>query len=306
MAAQHDYVIDNATGAAARADINLLALAIAGRNWGPSAPATTYSYMVWADTGNGVLKRRNAANSGWIIESTIDESFVLARSSNTMLDVSDKDKLIRATGSYTQTLDAAATLGDGWGVGLRVESGVTLVIDPNSTEQVDGGTTKSIVGPNSGYLRCNGSGFYTVGFTTVAGSGLASVSGSTVTVTAAVKAEQQAGTDNTLAVTPAIQHQHDSAAKAWGHITPATTVDLSYPTAGVSVVKNSTGNFTVTHGVTFTNANYAVFVTMHRSVWGTVVVTAQTTTTFTVQFNDNTPGLAVDPAAFSYACFGRL
>lgn len=163
MAAQHDYIIDNSSGAAVRADINLLALAIAGRNWGPSAPATTYAYMTWADTTNAVLKRRNSANSGWILECTLDETFVLSRSSNTMLDISDKDKLLRATGSYTQTLDAAATLGDGWGIGLRVESGATLVLDPNGTEQVNGATTLSIVGPMSGWLKCNGTGFYTVG-----------------------------------------------------------------------------------------------------------------------------------------------
>lgn len=161
---QHDYVADNASGAAFRADLNNALAAIATQNAGSSAPSTTYAYMRWPDTTNGVWKRRNAANSGWLVEGTLDESFVLSRSSNTMLDVSDVGKTVRATGNYTQTFDAVATLGDGWSVGFRVESGVTLVLDPNSTETIDGATTLSIVGPASGFVVCNGSALYTVGF----------------------------------------------------------------------------------------------------------------------------------------------
>lgn len=32
---------------------------------GATAPATTWPYMRWADTTTGLLKRRNAGNSGW-------------------------------------------------------------------------------------------------------------------------------------------------------------------------------------------------------------------------------------------------
>lgn len=160
---QHDYVVDSASGAAVRADINNALGAIATQNSGSSAPSTTYAYMRWPDTTNGVLKRRNAANSGWLVERTLDETIVLSRSSNTMLDVSDIGKVIRATAGYTQTLDAVATLGDGWWVGVRVESGATLVLDPNSTETIDGASTLSIVGPASGLVYCNGSALYTVG-----------------------------------------------------------------------------------------------------------------------------------------------
>lgn len=303
---QGDQNVANQAGSLYRADVNNELQALVTLSSGTSAPSTTYAHQFWADTSNNLLKKRNAANSAWIVVRTLDEAFVVSRSSNTILAGSDVGKTFVATAGFTQTLTAAATLGDGWAVAYRVESGATLVLDPNASENIDGATTKSVVGPASGWIFCNGSGFYTVGFPVVTGSGLASGSALTITVTAATKAQQQSASSSTVAVTPAIQHQHDSAAKAWGHVTPATTVDMSYPTVGVSVVKNSTGNFTVTHGVTFTNSNYAIFVTMHRSVWGTVVITAQTTTTFTVQFNDNTPGLAVDPSAFSYACFGQL
>lgn len=64
--ATHDYVLDNAAGAAFRADLNAALAAIVSQNSNLTEPATTYAYMWWADTTTGILKRRNAANSGWI------------------------------------------------------------------------------------------------------------------------------------------------------------------------------------------------------------------------------------------------
>lgn len=63
---QHDMDIANASGSAVRADINLALLALASQSSGATAPATTFAYMLWADTTAGILKQRNAANSGWI------------------------------------------------------------------------------------------------------------------------------------------------------------------------------------------------------------------------------------------------
>lgn len=160
---QHDLVLDNASGASFRSDANSALQALGSRQSGSSAPGTTYAHMLWVDTTNGVVKRRNAANSGWIVVETIDEAFVLGRSSNTMLDVSDKGKAIRVTGSYTQTFDAVATLGDGWAVEFRVESGATLTLDPSGSETINGVATLAILGPASGKVVCNGSALYTVG-----------------------------------------------------------------------------------------------------------------------------------------------
>ena len=52
--AQHDYVIDNATGANVRADINSALLAISSNNSGSSAPSTTYATQFFADTTNSL------------------------------------------------------------------------------------------------------------------------------------------------------------------------------------------------------------------------------------------------------------
>ena len=64
--ATHDYVIANGTGAAVRSDINGALAAIVSHNSDASAPATTYAYMLWADTSAGQMKMRNGANSAWV------------------------------------------------------------------------------------------------------------------------------------------------------------------------------------------------------------------------------------------------
>lgn len=94
---------------------------------------------------------------------------VTDRASNTILAAADIGKVFRATAGFTQTLTAAATMADGWWCGYRVESGATVVVDPNGAELIDGASTKSIVGPASGFIWCNGAAFYTIGFPTTAG-----------------------------------------------------------------------------------------------------------------------------------------
>ena len=65
--AQHDYVIENASGAAVRSDINSALQAILTNNSG-TAPGTTAAYMLWADTSvsPNLLKIRNSSDGAWI------------------------------------------------------------------------------------------------------------------------------------------------------------------------------------------------------------------------------------------------
>lgn len=69
--AQHDYVIDNQSGAAFRADLNSALGAIATVNSGSTAPGTTYAHQLWADTGTSRLRMRNSSNTGWIEVGTL-------------------------------------------------------------------------------------------------------------------------------------------------------------------------------------------------------------------------------------------
>jgi len=64
--ATHDYVIANGTGAAVRADINNALAAIVSNNSNGTDPSTTFAYQFYADTGDGKLYLRNAANNGWV------------------------------------------------------------------------------------------------------------------------------------------------------------------------------------------------------------------------------------------------
>lgn len=161
---QHSFAIANEAGAAFRADANNALQALASQSSGAAAPSTTYAYQRWADTTNGVVKRRNAANSGWVLDGPLAETYLVNRATNTILALADYGKVFRGTGSFTQTLTAVATLGDGWYCEYRVESGNTVVFDPNASENIDGATTKSVTGPASGIIWCDGSAFYTIGF----------------------------------------------------------------------------------------------------------------------------------------------
>lgn len=71
--ATHDYVIDNQSAPAFRSDLNGALQAIVTQNSSSTAPATTYANMIWYDTAANQLKKRNEANSAWIVLGTIDE-----------------------------------------------------------------------------------------------------------------------------------------------------------------------------------------------------------------------------------------
>ena len=71
--ATHDYVIDNQSASAFRTDLNNALQAILTQNSSATAPATTAANMIWYDTANDQIKKRNEANSAWITLGTIDE-----------------------------------------------------------------------------------------------------------------------------------------------------------------------------------------------------------------------------------------
>ena len=71
---QHDYVIANQTFPNFRTDLNSAFAASVSQNSGASAPSTTYAYQLWYDTGNDILKMRNAADDAWIELFTVDQT----------------------------------------------------------------------------------------------------------------------------------------------------------------------------------------------------------------------------------------
>jgi hypothetical protein len=70
--AQHDYIIDNGSGSAVRADINTLLQAVVSQNSDDTEPSTKYAFQLWADTSANQLKLRNSGNTGWDIVGALD------------------------------------------------------------------------------------------------------------------------------------------------------------------------------------------------------------------------------------------
>ena len=163
MSQHDDYSLANQSGASFRSDLNTCLAAVVTWNSGATAPTTMFPRMRWIDTTTGSVKRRNAANSAWIVEGTDRETRVVTRSSNTVLGIGDFGITVLCNGTFVQTLDAAATLGDGWWARVRNDGNGIITLDPNGTETIDGVTTLSLLPRQSGIIVCNGSGFKTIG-----------------------------------------------------------------------------------------------------------------------------------------------
>lgn len=89
-----------------------------------------------------------------------------ARSSNTILAAADNNTAIKATGTFTQTLTAAATLGDGWHVFYRNDGTGIITLDPNGSELIDGAATLNLYPGEGCMVVCDGSAFKSYGRST--------------------------------------------------------------------------------------------------------------------------------------------
>jgi len=70
----------------------------------------------------------------------------------------DFNQMIRATGTLTLSLTAAATLTAGWCIWVKADGGA-VTIDPNSTEQINGASTLVVANGSSALIICTGSAF---------------------------------------------------------------------------------------------------------------------------------------------------
>jgi hypothetical protein len=88
---------------------------------------------------------------------------VSSRAVNTILTVADTGIVMRATAAFTQTLTAAASLGNGWWVDLVNDSAGALIVDPNGAETIDGYSALGLAPGERARIVCNGAGFHTIG-----------------------------------------------------------------------------------------------------------------------------------------------
>lgn len=72
--AQHDYDIANQSFPSARGDINNVLASVLSCNSGASAPSVKAAGTVYYNTSNGVIYRRNSADSAWIVAGQVNLS----------------------------------------------------------------------------------------------------------------------------------------------------------------------------------------------------------------------------------------
>ena len=77
---------------------------------------------------------------------------------------SDRGKVINCTsGTFTISVTAAATLGDGFSFGVKNSGTGTVTINPNGSELIDGVASVDLLPGESGLVVCNGTAFISFG-----------------------------------------------------------------------------------------------------------------------------------------------
>ena len=181
--ATHDYVLDNATGANFRSDLNNALAAIVSNNSSSSEPSTKYAYQWWADTNEGVLKIRNSSNDGWVTLLQLDGTLTLEDGSNSAPALGFRDDL--NTGIFSSAADTLDITCGGTTRGSFSSSGLTVTGNVTATSFV--GNIDAVDGDFDGTLEADA--------ITVAGVALATVIAGT-TVTTATNANHVSVADN--------------------------------------------------------------------------------------------------------------
>lgn len=122
--ATHDYIINNDTGSAVRADLNAALAAIASNNASATAPSTTYAYQWWVDTTTSMLKLRNGSNSDWILIASLSDVPIACSATTDAINMNPS------------TISAAQTIPSGYNAysagPLTIGEGVEITINDNA------------------------------------------------------------------------------------------------------------------------------------------------------------------------------
>lgn len=158
---QGDQSVANASGATVRADVNAELQALVSLSSGASAPGTTYPNQLWVDTTNAVLKRRDNANSAWMIVDTMDTDRVLSKSAGYTVQLRDMHKLIQGdttSAGFTLTLPAVASAGEGFRFDAKNigAGGFSLTLDGDGAEQINGSAALVLADGESALIWCDG------------------------------------------------------------------------------------------------------------------------------------------------------
>ena len=160
--AQNDLIISNQLFPATRQDINDAFESVATQQSGATEPSTKYPYQTYADTTNGVLKRRNSLNTDYLIRDTLSDTLVDAKTTTYTVIASDFSKFLTldtTTGDATINLPPASTVAAGFYIDFQKIVNINeVIIDPDSTETINGQSTYTVYCKDSGgRIICNGS-----------------------------------------------------------------------------------------------------------------------------------------------------
>lgn len=108
---QTDLNLANQARTAFRAELNTHLAALATCNSGPTAPATTFPFMLWLDTGvtPNVMRQRNAANTAWVGQ-FLDLATTGDMSAGTAGKIADAAKVKAYVAAQVATLDVATSI----------------------------------------------------------------------------------------------------------------------------------------------------------------------------------------------------
>ena len=149
--AQHDYVIDNSTGANVRADLNNALQAIVTNNSGSSAPSATFPFMLFADSSAGTMKIRNAADNAFIELFQLDGTFTLEDGSASTPALAFRDDL--NTGIFSSAADTFNVATNGV---ERLELGTTTIFNEDGADvdfRIEGDTDVNLFYADAGNNR---------------------------------------------------------------------------------------------------------------------------------------------------------
>jgi hypothetical protein len=140
-----------------------------GQLWQVYMTSNTTSAGVWTayQFGSTTTQANAAALAGSglkAIATTLNQAIeVTALSTNYTLGTNERANLINWTGaSGVLALTASATLGMDWFCYIRNSGSSSVVIDPNSTELINGASTLTLTVGQSAMVICDGTNFYTV------------------------------------------------------------------------------------------------------------------------------------------------
>lgn len=94
-----------------------------------------------------------------------------ARTGASSVTEADRGDVLFCTNSFTLSLAAAATLGDGFSFGVVNAGTGSIVLDPSGSETIDGAATKSIAAGQSCFVITDGTNWRTVGLSGGGASG---------------------------------------------------------------------------------------------------------------------------------------